>query len=302
MDDKIYYFNNSIIPKYTKNNRVILHKSYSIKYRYEILDNLGAGAFSNVYKCYDHKNKNNVAVKVIKNCRTFDNSYKIEIEINEILNKLNNNNILNMIDNYIDLTNKFLIFELWGENLYTFYKSNINYDYLNFGYQILSGLSEIHKYEIIHADLKPENILIKNNVLKICDFGSGFFENDQKYYTYIQSRYYRSSEVIINKLITCKADVWSFACILYELYYKKPLFLAHNYKNLIIKIINLIGYPTDYYIDKIPKNLIHIKENINISNKIIENILKICLTWNYEDRISSNELLLQYPILTNYKK
>lgn len=302
MGDDIYYNNDNLIPRYTKTNRVIFDRSYAIKSRYEILDSLGAGAFSNVYKCYDHKNIKKVAVKVIKNNNKFNKSYKTEIEVNEILNKLNNKNILNMFEHFIDLTHKFLVFEIWGDNLYTFYKSNNNYDYLDFGYQILSGLSEIHKYQIIHADLKPENILIKDNILKICDFGSSFFEKDQKYYTYIQSRYYRSSDVILNKLITCKADVWSFACILYELYYKKPLFLAYNYKDLILKIIRLIGYPNDYYINEIPSTYIHIKENIDFSNKIIENILKLCLTWEYNDRLSSKELLLQFPKLTNLKK
>ena len=302
MENKIYYLSNNIIPKYTKTNRVILEKSYSIKSRYEILDNLGMGAFSNVYKCYDHKNINKVAIKVIKNDYIFDNSYKIEIEINEILNKLNHENILNMIEYFNYDLNKFLVFELWGENLYKFYKSNNGYDYLNFGYQILSGLSEIHKYDIIHADLKPENILIKNNVLKICDFGSGFFGKSNKYYNYIQSRYYRSSDVILNKLITCKADMWSFACILYELYYKKPLFLSRSNKDLVIKIINFIGYPTNDYINYIPTIYIHFKENINIGNKTIEKILKLCLTWNYEDRISSHELLKIYPKIINCKK
>ena len=39
-------------------------------------------------------------------------------------------------------------------------------------YQILQGLSYLHKSKLIHRDIKPSNILIDANCeIKICDFG-----------------------------------------------------------------------------------------------------------------------------------
>jgi serine/threonine protein kinase len=43
----------------------------------------------------------------------------------------------------------------------------------NLAFQILVGLSEVHRKGIIHRDLKPSNLIIRDNgLLAICDFGS----------------------------------------------------------------------------------------------------------------------------------
>lgn len=62
-------------------------------------------------------------------------------------------------------------------------------------------LDFLHDNKIIHCDLKPENIMLEKedrSKIKIIDFGSGCFEAERMY-TYIQSRFYRSPEVILGK-------------------------------------------------------------------------------------------------------
>ncbi len=79
---------------------------------------------------------------------------------------------------------------------------------------------------MIHCDLKPENILLKQankSGIKIIDFGSSCLWN-QRIYTYIQSRFYRAPEIILGIPYTCAIDMWSFGCILAELYSGYPLF------------------------------------------------------------------------------
>lgn len=71
----------------------------------------------------------------------------------------------------------------------------------------------LHECNIIHCDLKPENVLLKgldSGEIKVIDFGSACFEN-RTMYSYIQSRFYRSPEVMVPVL----SDLSAVLC-LYE--------------------------------------------------------------------------------------
>lgn len=60
--------------------------------------------------------------------------------------------------------------------------------------------------------MKPENILLEKedrSKIRVIDFGSGCFEAERMY-TYIQSRFYRSPEVILGIPYTTAIDMWSF--------------------------------------------------------------------------------------------
>ena len=55
------------------------------------------------------------------------------------------------------------------------------------------------KIRIVHCDLKPENIMLKasnKSGIKIVDFGSSCVVGE-RYYRYVQSRYYRAPEVLL---------------------------------------------------------------------------------------------------------
>ena len=70
---------------------------------------------------------------------------------------------------------------------------------------------------IIHCDIKPENVVFKElgkSGVKLIDFGSACF-SDRKEFTYIQSRYYRSPEIVLMKPYDNKIDVWSLGCLIF---------------------------------------------------------------------------------------
>ena len=78
----------------------------------------------------------------------------------------------------------------------------------------------LHHLNIVHCDLKPENILLKSYrkcEIKVIDLGSSCFMSDNLN-LYIQSRSYRSPEVILGLPYDQKIDIWSLGCILAELY------------------------------------------------------------------------------------
>jgi dual specificity tyrosine-phosphorylation-regulated kinase 2/3/4 len=321
--DKIYYLNTSFKQKteYTHDERLKLNHDDQIDYRYQLINELGKGTFSNVYRCVDHKYDKFVAVKVIKNNERYKRQSLIEFEIYDLFykSKQNSVNILQMLKLFTYRENLFIVYEIFGEDLYSYYKKyDTRDDVKNFGRQIASGLEFIHSFNIVHLDLKPENILIQNKKLKIIDFGSStLYDNDKeeiKYYA--QSRYYRAPEMIFKTSYGVKTDIWSFGCIIFELYTGYPLFPARTTYDLLIYYFHVLGYPNpslkwiyddnNYinqkkrdlftYVIKNGKKLIpgtfEWKLNDKIGIELHEFLIESFFCWECEKRISAGKILI----------
>ena len=224
-----------------------------IEFRYEILDLIGKGTFGQVCRCFDHLNKELVAVKIVKNKPKLNQQSMIEVRILKSLNKKDHAHIENIVrlKNFFTFRNHVcMVFELLSINLYEFSKLNkfrqMSFPMLqSFAKQLIRSIRFIHDQNIIHCDLKPENVLLSTSeytVVKIIDFGSSCFINE-RIYSYIQSRYYRAPEIILGIPYGNGIDLWSFACILVELYIGYPLFPGESELDLLMKIIEVIGMP-----------------------------------------------------------
>lgn len=98
--------------------------------------------------------------------------------------------------------------------------------------------------------MKPENILLKNlhkSGIKIIDFGSSCFL-ESRCYTYLQSRYYRSPELIFGHDYNVEIDVWSMGCILAELYIGTPLFPGDDEIEMASMICDVCGMPDVHFL------------------------------------------------------
>jgi dual specificity tyrosine-phosphorylation-regulated kinase 1 len=116
-----------------------------------------------------------------------------------------------------------------------------------FAQQLCTALMFLTSSElsIIHCDLKPENILLcnpKRSAIKIVDFGSSC-QLGQRLYQYIQSRFYRSPEVLLGLSYDMAIDMWSLGCILVEMHTGEPLFNGHNEFDQMNKIVEVLGVP-----------------------------------------------------------
>ena len=116
---------------------------------------------------------------------------------------------------------------------------------------------------MIHCDLKPENILLrhpKRSAIKLIDFGSSC-RDGQTVYSYIQSRFYRSPEVLLGCSYSTMIDMWSLGCILVEMHTGEPLFSGQDEGDQIVKIYELLGAPPAAMIQSGTKGLKHFKRN-----------------------------------------
>ncbi|KAF2766433.1 serine/threonine protein kinase [Teratosphaeria nubilosa] len=241
-------------------NDILGSEETNHKNRYLILDVLGQGTFGQVVKCQNLKTQEVVAVKVVKNKTAYFNQSMMEVSVLDLLNgrmdKNDDHHILRLKDTFIHRQHLCLVFELLSVNLYELIKQN-QFRGLSttlvrvFAQQLLSGLCLLSKARLIHCDLKPENILLKNlesPIIKIIDFGSACDER-QTVYTYIQSRFYRSPEVLMGLPYTAAIDMWSLGCIVVELFLGLPLFPGSSEYNQVSRITEMLGLPPSWMLE-----------------------------------------------------
>jgi len=111
--------------------------------------------------------------------------------------------------------------------------------------QLLTALQHLALHRIVHADLKLDNILVSSNfsTVKICDFGSAFFETDSDNdpTPYLVSRFYRAPEVILGLEYDRMIDLWSVAVSIVELFTGNVMFPGRNNNDMLKRFMDSIG-------------------------------------------------------------
>jgi len=111
--------------------------------------------------------------------------------------------------------------------------------------QLLCALRHLEKHRIVHSDIKPDNILVSANfsTLKLCDFGSAFFETDHDNdpTPYLVSRFYRPPEVILGLEYDRMVDLWSVGVTISELYTGSVLFPGNSNNDMLKKFMDTMG-------------------------------------------------------------
>eukprot|EP00249_Psilotum_nudum_P023541 c28917_g1_i2 orf=630-3848(+) len=253
-------------------NDVLINKD--VNHRYIVKDLLGQGTFGQVVKCWADEKNCFVAVKVIKNQPAYYHQALVEISILNMLNHKydpeDKHHIVRILDHFVYRGHLCIVFEMLGVNLYELLKVNslrgISLNLLRlFTKQILAALIVLRDASVIHCDLKPENILLTTSLqsaeIKLIDFGSACLEN-RTVYSYIQSRFYRSPEVVLGHPYNSTIDMWSFGCVAAELFLGLPLFPAASQYDLLQRMIDILGsYPPD-----------HILRNAKNTNKYFKHV------------------------------
>ncbi|KAM6278221.1 serine/threonine-protein kinase Nek11 isoform 2-T3 [Spheniscus humboldti] len=105
--------------------------------------------------------------------------------------------------------------------------------------EIVSALSLNTARRILHRDLKAKNIFLKNNLLKIGDFGVSclLMGSCDLATTFTGTPYYMSPEALKHQGYNTKSDIWSLGCILYEMCCMNHAFAGHNFLSVVLKIV-----------------------------------------------------------------
>ena len=192
--------------------------------RYEIIEQIGVGGMSYVYKAYDSKKKRIVAIKILREELSIDeefvNKFKSEalacIDIKHI-------NVIGAYDVVEDGNMHYIVMEyVDGTTLNKYIKNKgklSNEETINISLQIARGIQAAHKKGIIHRDIKPQNIVINDkNIVKITDFGiARAITSTTKNISVIGTVHYISPEQVRNTKVDFRSDIYSFGCTMYEM-------------------------------------------------------------------------------------
>ena len=196
---------------------------------------------------------------------------------------------------------------------------------------IALGIKFLHDHDIIHRDIKPGNIFIDENcVVKIGDFGSARISPQQKKEKEEQeekkknpqskekkekrpltpgvgTKWYKAPEIIFgNKHYDKSVDIWSFGCLMAEMFLLEPLFPGSTDFEMINLIFSFIGFSKED--EEVLKPQLHInhrerKKNIFVNTfdtaeKDSIDLMSKMLVANPNKRITVEEIL-KHPFLKN---
>ena len=194
--------------------------------RYEVVEEIGKGGMGTVYKVYDTKIKEYIALKLLKPEIASD-SETIERFRNEIklARKIGQRHVCRMYDIGEEGYSYYITMEyIPGENLKRFIRRS---GHLNeakaifIAKQVCEGLAEAHRLGIVHRDLKPQNIMIDHDGnTRIMDFGiaqSVVTRGITGTGSIIGTPEYMSPEQAEAKSIDPRSDIYSLGAILFEM-------------------------------------------------------------------------------------
>ncbi|TKR93411.1 hypothetical protein L596_007875 [Steinernema carpocapsae] len=205
--------------------------------------------YKNGIACHLEYNVIRVCSRMKKKFYTWDEAMALR-EVKS-LKKLNHPNIIKLREVIRENDTLYFVFELMQENLYELMKDRDRYFpenvIRNIIYQILQGLSFMHKNGFFHRDMKPENIMCNGTELvKIADFGLAREIRSRPPYTdYVSTRWYRAPEILLRSTsYNSPIDIWALGCIMAELYMLRPLFPGTSELDQLFKIVTILGTPT----------------------------------------------------------
>ena len=218
-----------------------------ISNRYEIIEQIGSGGMSIVYKARDRKLGRVVAIKILRAEYVKDMEFikRFDIEARSAASLIHAN-IVNVYDVGHENSLHYIVMEyVDGVTLKELIKEHAPFDndeILGVAIQIASALGHAHKNNIVHRDIKPQNILVMpKGIIKVADFGIAK-ASSAKTITMANnamgSVHYFSPEQAKGGYVSFKSDIYSLGLVMFEMATGKLPFDGDTPVAIAVKQIN----------------------------------------------------------------
>jgi len=213
---------------------------------------LGEGTYGIVYKAINTETGQVVALKRIRLESEDEGVPCTAIREISLLKELDHDNIVKLYEIVHETDKLTLVFEYCDLDLKK-YLDNHNgiispAKLKSFLYQLCLGVAFCHRQRVLHRDLKPQNLLLKDDVLKLADFGlaRGFSVPVRNYSHEVVTLWYRAPEVLLGSQTYSKPiDIWSIGCVFGEMKTGRPMFPGKNASDQLIRIFKGLGTPNE---------------------------------------------------------
>ena len=254
--------------------------------RYEIINCIGSGGMSDVYKARDHKLNRYVAIKVLKaefrGDREFVSKFRVEAQAAA---GLAHPNIVNVFDVGEENGNYFIVMELVEGITLKLYIQNRGRlsvrEAVGISLQVAAGLEAAHNNGIIHRDVKPQNIIISTDgTAKVADFGiARAATSDTINSNVMGSVHYSAPEQSRGGFSDARSDIYSLGITMYEMLTGKVPFDGDSTVEVALKHLQ--------------EEIVSPKAAIPDLPRAIEQIILKCTQKNPDRRYQNMSLLIR---------
>ena len=240
----------------------------NLKDRYELIEELGRGGMSVVYRAIDKTLDREVAIKFLQISQN-EQSHNSERFLREArtVARLTHNNIITLFDMGIEAEWHFHVLEyISGMNLreYTQQQGGVLslHETLQIMQDVLEGLAYAHAQGVVHRDIKPENIMLTNDGhVKIADFGLALGKEDVRLTetdAIVGTVLYIAPEIAQGHDFDHRADLYAVGAMLYELITGKLPFSGNTSLDVLQNMLTTPLTSPRFHVPTLPEQVEHV--------------------------------------------